>query len=83
MRFLRDPNIPPTNNLSEQELRLAIQARKVSHCVKNDRGARAHEVHSSIIRTEQRKRPKSLTQAVKDIFLGHQPQAPPILEPNT
>jgi hypothetical protein len=78
VRFLRDPNIPPTNNLSEQELRLAIQARKVSHCVKNERGARAHEVHSSIIRTEQRKRPKSLIDAVKHILLGPQPQAPPL-----
>jgi hypothetical protein len=78
VRFLRDPNIPPTNNLSEQELRLAIQARKVSHCVKNDRGARAHEVHSSIIRTEQRKHPKSLIGAVKQILLGTQPQAPPL-----
>lgn len=76
-RFLTDPNVPPTNNLSERELRLAIQARKVSQCVKNDRGAHALEVHSSIIRTEQRKNPSSLLDALRPIYFGPQPQAPP------
>ncbi len=74
-RFLTDPNVPPTNNLSEQELRLAIQARKVSQCVKNDRGAHALEVHSSIIRTEQRKHPASLLDALRPIYFGPRPQA--------
>lgn len=76
-RFLTDPSVPPTNNLSEQELRLAIQARKVSQCVKNDRGAHALEVHSSIIRTEQRKHPDALLDALHPIYFGTQPQAPP------
>jgi len=76
-RFLTDPSVPPTNNLSEQELRLAIQARKVSQCVKNDRGARALEAHSSLIRTEQRKDPSSLLDALRPIYFGAQPQAPP------
>lgn len=76
-RFLTDPNVPPTNNLSERELRLAIQARKVSQCVKNDRGARALEAHSSVIRTEQRKNPSSLLDALRPIYFGPQPQAPP------
>jgi hypothetical protein len=76
-RFLTDPNIPPTNNLSEQELRLPIQARKVSQCVKNDRGAHALEVHSSIIRTEQRKHSDSLLGALHPIYFGAQSQAPP------
>jgi len=76
-RFLTDPNVPPTNNLSEQELRLAIQARKVSQCVKNDRGAHALEVHSSVIRTEQRKHPDSLLDALRPIYFGVPSQAPP------
>lgn len=62
-RFLGDPRVAPTNNLSERELRGAVVARKVSHCSKNDRGARAHECHTSIIRTEQRKKPASLVDA--------------------
>lgn len=76
LRFLKDPNIPPTNNLSEQELRLAVQARKVSHCSKNDRGAAAHESHSSVIRTELRKKPGSLVDGVRRIYIGATPQAP-------
>lgn len=72
-RFLTDPNVPPTNNLAEQELRLPIQARKVSQCVKNDRGAHALEVHSSIIRTAQRKHPASLLDALQPIYFGPRP----------
>jgi len=77
-RFLSDPNVPPTNNLSEQELRLPIQARKVSHCVKNGRGAHALEVHSSVIRTEQRKHPPSLLDALLHTYFPEQKsQGPP------
>jgi hypothetical protein len=75
-RFLDDPDVPPTNNLSERELRLPIQARKVSQCVKNDRGAHALEVHSSIIRTEQRKHPDSLLDALRPVYFGAPSQAP-------
>lgn len=77
LRFLKDPNIPPTNNLSERELRLAVQARKVSHCSKNDRGAAAHESHSSVIRTELRKKLDSLVDGVRRIYIGVMPRAPP------
>ena len=76
-RFLQDPNIPPTNNLSERELRLPIQARKVSHCSKNDRGARAAESHASVIRTEQRKHPPSLVAAVLPFLCAPLSRAPP------
>jgi transposase len=76
-RFLSDPSVPPTDNLSERELRLPIQARKVSQCVKNDRGAHALEVHTSVIRTAQRRQPTSLLDALRLLYFGPQPQAPP------
>ena len=63
-RFLRDPSIPTNNNLQERELRPAVVARKVSHCVKTEAGARAHECHMSLVRTEQRTHPVSLVDAV-------------------
>jgi len=54
LRFLDDPRVPPTNNLSELELRYLIPARKVSGCSKNKRGAHARKVLGSLIRTERR-----------------------------
>lgn len=57
-RFLYDPRVPPTNNLSELELRFLIPARKVSQCSKNDRGANAQKVLASLLRTEKRKMAK-------------------------
>lgn len=76
LRFLNDPAVPPTNNLEERELKVPIQARKVSQGVKNDNGAQALDVHTSIIRTEHRKQPDSLIRAVADIYTDHQPQPP-------
>ena len=63
-RFLRDPSIATNNNLAERELRPAVVARKVSHCVKTETGARAHECLISVVRTEQRAHPASLVDAV-------------------
>jgi hypothetical protein len=77
LRFLKDPSIPPTNNLQERELKLPIQARKISQGVKNPSGAYALDVHSSVIRTEQRKQPPSLIAAVAKIFIGAKQQARP------
>jgi hypothetical protein len=61
LRFLHDPRVPPTNNLSELELRYLIPARKVSGCSKNNRGAHARKVLGSLIRTEKRKMAKELS----------------------
>src|SRR5215468_1528928 len=55
LRFLHDPRVSPTNNLSELELRYLIPARKVSGCSKNKRGAHARKVLGTLIRTERRK----------------------------
>ena len=49
--FLRHPGIEPTNNLAERGLRPAVIARKVSHCSKNERGAKAYSVLKSIFTT--------------------------------
>ena len=64
-RFLHDPRVPPTNNLSELELRYIITARKVSQCSKNERGAHARKVIGSLIRTEKRKLEKEHRQNAK------------------
>lgn len=64
-RFLHDPRVPPTNNLSELELRYLIPARKVSGCSKNRRGAHARKVLGSLIRTEKRKLEKERRQSDK------------------
>jgi hypothetical protein len=64
-RFLHDPRVPPTNNLSELELRFLITARKVSQCSKNARGAHAQKVLGSLIRTEKRKIAKAQRKSEK------------------
>jgi transposase len=64
-RFLHDPRVPPTNNLSELELRYLIVARKVSQCSKNERGAHARKVLASLIRTEKRALEKERQQSKK------------------
>jgi transposase InsO family protein len=50
LRFLRE-GVEPTNNRAERDLRPAVIARKVSHCSKNERGARAFEAFTSVLQT--------------------------------
>jgi transposase len=50
LRFLRE-KVEPTNNRAERDLRPAVIARKVSHCSKNERGARAFEAFISVLHT--------------------------------
>jgi len=57
LRFLDDPRIEPTNNRAERALRPAVIARKVSQCTKNDRGTRAFEAWTSVLRTLSRTTP--------------------------
>jgi transposase len=51
LRFLYRDGIEATNNRAERELRPAVIARKVSHCSRNERGARAFEAFASVIQT--------------------------------
>ena len=50
LRFLYQ-GVEPTNNRAERDLRPAVIARKVSHCSKNERGARAFEAFVSVLHT--------------------------------
>lgn len=54
VRFLDEPSIEPTNNRAERALRPAVIARKVSQCTKTERGTRAFEAWTSVVRTLSR-----------------------------
>jgi transposase len=58
LRFLRE-GVEPTNNRAERDLRPAVIARKVSHCSKNERGARAFEAFVSVLHTFRKLNPIS------------------------
>lgn len=49
--FLYVDAVSPTNNLAERELRPAVIIRKTNGCNRSPKGAKAHSVLSSIIRT--------------------------------
>nr|WP_240319522.1 transposase [Deinococcus wulumuqiensis] len=51
MHFLDKPEIPPTNNAAERQLRRVVITRKVSQCSKNDKGATAHMRIKSVVET--------------------------------
>jgi transposase len=51
LRFIGEDEVEPTNNRAERDLRPAVIARKVSHCSKNERGARAFEAFTSVLQT--------------------------------
>ena len=50
-RFLKDPDIPPTNNAAERSLRTVVMARKVSQCSKNTLGAQTYMRIKSTVET--------------------------------
>jgi hypothetical protein len=50
-RFVNDPEIDATNNISERELRSLVIIRKISNGSKNTRGANATAMLLSIIQT--------------------------------
>jgi len=51
---LYDPEIPSTNNLSEQQLRGAVVTRKIGGCNRSDQHADAHAILTSIAQTAYR-----------------------------
>jgi hypothetical protein len=51
LRFLEQQDVGATNNRAERDLRPAVIARKVSHCSKNERDARAFEAFTSVLQT--------------------------------
>lgn len=63
LRFLREEGVAATNNRAERELRPAVIARKVSHCSRTERGARAFEAFTSVIQTLRKTTPSSVAAA--------------------
>jgi transposase len=63
LTFLRNPAVEPTNNRAERALRPAVIARKVSHCSKNERGAEAFAVFTSVARTAMKQGEASVASA--------------------
>jgi len=51
LRFLEDPQIEPTNNRAERDLRGPVIARKVSQCSRTGPGAEAFAAWSSVVTT--------------------------------
>jgi IS1 family transposase len=54
--FVRDPNLPPTNNEAETALRHAVIARRISYGTRSDEGSRAYAATLSVIETCRRRR---------------------------
>lgn len=74
--FLRKEGVEPTNNRAERDLRPAVIARKVSHCSKNERGARAFEAFTSVLQTLRKNVPSSIL-ATLTTLIGKRTQTAP------
>jgi transposase len=72
LRFLDEEGVEPTNNRGERDLRPAVIVRKVSHCSKNERGARAFEAFTSLLQTLRKVNP-SATVALLARLISRQP----------
>ena len=60
LRFPGEDGVEPTNNRAERDLRPAVIARKVSHCSRNEPGARAYEAFTSVLQTIRKTIPLNL-----------------------
>jgi transposase len=76
LRFLADPQVPPTNNASERGFRFAVIQRKVSQCSKTAGGARAFEAFASVIKTAMRQG-QDVVERLAGLFRGIDPQSAP------
>jgi transposase len=74
VRFLATPRVEPTNNRAERALRPAVIARKVSQCSKNDRGAGAFAVFTSVIRTLMKTQTGSVVETLSHLLRPPHPQ---------
>jgi transposase len=64
LSFLTEEGVEPTNNRAERDLRPAVIARKVSHCSRNERGARAFEAFTSVLQTIRKANPAGMVAAL-------------------
>ena len=63
LSFLTEEGVEPTINRAERDLRPAVIARKVSHCSRNERGARAFEAFTSVLQTIRKTNPAGMVAA--------------------
>jgi transposase len=70
-RFVTDPNIDPTNNISERELRALVIIRKISYGSRSTRGAAATAMLLSIIQTLSLRK-ENVLQVLQAILQGSQ-----------
>jgi transposase len=75
--FLRDPEVPPTNNHAEQLLRPAVITRKIGGCNKTLWGALVHSILASLMVTCHRQGKRFLDLA-RLLWQSNQPQAVPL-----
>ena len=68
LRFLAEDSVEPTNNRAERDLRPAVIARKVSHCSRNERGARAFEAFTSVLQTIRKNNRSAGTSLVNSLL---------------
>lgn len=54
--FVKNPDLPPTNNDAETALRHAVIARRISYGTRTDEGSRAYAAILSIVETSRRRR---------------------------
>jgi transposase len=66
-RFVTDPEIDPTNNISERELRHLVIIRKISNGSRSSRGANATAMLLSVIQT-LRMNKKNVLEGLKEII---------------
>lgn len=76
LRFLNEEAVEATNNRAERELRPAVIARKVSHCSRNENGARAFEAFTSVLQTLRKTATSGLAAAFVQWMGRSQPAAP-------
>jgi len=67
--FLADRDVPPTNNISEREIRPSVVFRKVTNGFRSDWGAQVHAGYRSITGTARLKGQTALD-AVRDLIAG-------------
>ena len=78
--FLREPEVPPTNNHAERMLRPAVITRKVGGCNKTLLGALVHSILASIMVTCKQQGRRFLELA-RQLWSAAQPQAIPLVSP--
>jgi transposase len=76
LRFLDDPRVEPTNNISERGFRFAVIQRKVSQCSKTAGGAEAFAAFASVIKTAMRQG-QDVVERLSALFRGIDPQSSP------